>query len=95
MKGTIVIAGHSLLVTSVRLLNGRFEILAELQGPFPAVTGQPATVFGEDGRGLLQGGTFTVREVRAGERLEISITHQVDRITSEKMTYGESRKKAT
>lgn len=95
MKGTVVIAGYVLAVTSVRLLNGQFEILAGRKGPVPALTGEPATVFGEDGRGILQGGTFTVREIGAGERLEIAITYQLDRITSEKMTYGESRKRAT
>ena len=88
-KGTVVIAGHQLAVTSVRLKDGRFEIMAEKQGPVPALTDEPATVFGEDGRGILQGGMFTVREIGSHERLQVTVTWTVTTVTSEKTVCGE------
>jgi len=51
--GTVVVAGVAFEVTEIRLTGGRFVIIACHPGPVPGLRG-PATLFGADGKGILQ-----------------------------------------
>ena len=52
--GTVVVAGRSYEVLRLRLICGQLHVVAYGRGPSPAVRDEPATVFGEDGRGVCQ-----------------------------------------
>ena len=79
MIGTVVIAGRTYQITGLRLICGQLHITAHARGPAPRITGQPATVFGEDGKGVCQSWDITIPEL--GRRddvtvvLPIQITH--------------------
>lgn len=83
-----MVGGYAFPVVSVRLVNGTFEIIAEVSGPHPGLADAAATVFGEDGQGIMQGGTFTLREIGEREKIRIAITYRTERILSEKTTYS-------
>lgn len=63
--GFVVIAGHRLPITSVRLSGGAIRLEYLLQGPLPAMAGH-VTVFGADGRGIWQGHEARYPEIEAG-----------------------------
>ncbi len=81
-RGTMVISGHEFTVNQIRLRNSRFEITAIGRGPLAAVKNEPATIYGEDGKGVLQGGVLNVPEVADGEPITVTVTFQVTMVIS-------------
>ncbi len=77
--GTVVIAGRTYQVTGLRLTGGTFQVTAHGQGPAPAVTGEPVTIFGEDGLGVCQSWAIDIpalgRHQDATITLPVQITH--------------------
>ena len=77
--GTVVIAGRTYEITSLRLRDGKLLITAYGQGPSPAVRDQPAAVFGDDGQGICQSWHVTIpglsRHQDVTIELPVQITH--------------------
>lgn len=66
--GYVVIGGHRFPVDSVRLVDGAVEVTYTIRGPVAAFSGH-ITVFGEDGRGIMQGHEAKVGAVKEGVTL--------------------------
>lgn len=77
--GTVVIAGRTYPITGLRLLDGKLQVTAHGWGPAPAVTGEPATIFGEDGLGVCQSWAIDMPRLSSHQDawliLPIQITH--------------------
>ena len=78
--GTVVIAGRTYPVTGLRLHNGQLQITAHGPGPVKAVTGQPATVFGDDGIGVCQSWNCDIPQLGADECVTIILPIQIARL---------------
>ena len=70
--GHFVIAGMSFPIHGIELREGRIWFLASRPGPFDC-PGGPVTIFGEDGRGIGQGGVFGPVSAEDGVMLEMKI----------------------
>lgn len=81
-RGMIVIAGHEFPVNSIRLRNGKYEIVATGYGPLPEFINEPITIFGEDGQGVAQGGLFNFRATGRGEHIMIIVPLRVTSVTA-------------
>ncbi len=69
-KGHAVIGGRRFEIHDVLLVNGKIEVRFFIHGPQAPFSG-PITIFGADGRGILQGKTYVIdREIPAGMRWE-------------------------
>ena len=68
MYGTVTVDGYQYWITSLQLRGGHFVIQASRHGPVRACTGEPATVFGQDGIGICQSWltTLTPQEAASG-----------------------------
>ncbi len=69
--GTVVIAGQVYEIAGLRLRDGLLLITARGYGPSPEVRDAPATVFGEDGRGVCQ--AWHIRIPRLGRHQDVTI----------------------
>ena len=81
--GTVVVAGRTLTVTGLALAEGKLIITATIwaiRSPWPAITNQPAAVFGPDNQPVCRGWLVSIPHVPAGKNvimtlpLEITIT---------------------
>lgn len=75
--GTVVIAGRTYQVTALRLHAGQLHIAAYARGPAPAITDQPATVFGDDGQGVCQSWHVTIRELGRHDDVHVILPMQI------------------
>jgi hypothetical protein len=75
--GTVVIAGRTYQVTGLRLHGGKIRITAHGLGPAPAVTGQPATIFGDDGIGVCQSWDCNLPGLAEDECVHIDLPIQI------------------
>ena len=77
--GTVVIVGRTYQITGLRLLDGQLQVTAQGWGPSPAVTGEPVTIFGEDGLGVCQAWNIDIPALGSHQDatviLPIQITH--------------------
>ena len=56
MSGYVIVDGHKIPVTEIRLDGGKIKFVCERRGPVPSYSGTgPVTVFGEDDIGVCQG----------------------------------------
>ena len=78
--GTVVVEGRAYPVTGIRFTGGRLEITARRQGPDPAVSGPPVTVYGADGQGVFQGGRLEMDAVAAGDTAPLLLFYTFDKI---------------
>lgn len=68
-KGTVVIGGLRFDVEDVLLVSGRIVVCFVIRGPQEPFSG-PITIFGSDGKGILQGKTYVLdKPVRPGDAL--------------------------
>jgi hypothetical protein len=75
--GTVVIAGRTYQITGLRLRDGKLQITAYGGGPSPAVSDEPAAVFGEDGLGVCQSWHVTIPELGSHENVHIILPIQI------------------
>ena len=76
MMGTVVIAGRTYRVTRLRLHGGQLHIEAYARGPAPAITDQPATIFGDDGQGVCQSWNLSIPPLRARDDVTVILPLQ-------------------
>jgi hypothetical protein len=74
--GTVVIAGRAYHITGIRLHGGQLRITAHGRGPAPAASGQPATVFGDDGQGICQSWACDIPAVSRHQDVQITLPLQ-------------------
>lgn len=73
-NGTVVIAGLVYQIIKLELENSRIVITARRYGKAPALTNEPITIFGQDGRGIGQGGHVSVGRVGwAGGHADVKV----------------------
>lgn len=75
--GTVVIAGRTYQITGLKLHGGQLHIQAHGRGPAPAITGQPATVFGDDGQGVCQSWSCDMPELCTCQDVYITLPLQI------------------
>lgn len=80
--GTVVIAGRTYQVTGLRLAGGMFQVTAHGQGPAPAVTGEPATIFGEDGLGVCQAWAVDLPRLSRHQDATVILPIQITSLTA-------------
>jgi hypothetical protein len=80
VSGYVIVDGHKIPVTEIRLTGGKMKLTCEVAGPLPSYTGNgPVTVFGEDDVGVCQGYCFmTWAEVRARDLLTVRVWMAVE-----------------
>jgi len=78
--GTVVIAGRTYEITGLRLRDGQLQITAHGHGPSPAVSDQPAAVFGEDGQGVCQSWHVDIPKLAMHENAHITLPIQIIQI---------------
>jgi hypothetical protein len=67
--GYVVIGGHRFPVDGVRLIRGAVDVTFTIRGPVAPFSGH-VTVFGEDGRGIMQGHEMKIGGVKDGDTWE-------------------------
>jgi hypothetical protein len=78
--GTIVTGGLTYQITRIELRGGKFIFTASRHGEAPELVNEPVTIFGQDGRGICQGGMFSVRATRHWHTTEITVTLKMERV---------------
>ena len=78
--GTVVVAGRTYQITELRLRDGKFQVTAFGRGPSPAVSDEPATVFGEDGQGVCQSWHVSIPELGRHENVHIVLPIQITHV---------------
>lgn len=83
----VVIDGHQFPILRIRLSDGVTQLVYEVRGPLPALSGS-ITVFGDDGRGVWQGGVRNVPELADGEVWTVSYRMQTTNVVDGEVTLG-------
>jgi hypothetical protein len=85
VTGSIVVAGRELPVTRLDLEEGMLKITAKtrVERDWPAVTDEPAAVFGWDGQAVCRGWRVSIPAVRAGRFVEIVLPIRIASLESE------------
>jgi hypothetical protein len=78
--GTVVVAGRTYQITGLRLRDGQLHITAHGWGPSPAVSDQPAAVFGEDGQGICQSWHVDIPKLKVHQDVTIVLPIQITRL---------------
>lgn len=80
--GVVVAGPLRLQITDIRLRRGVIVITACGQGPVPEFHGN-ATVFGEDGQGIYQGGYLDVAAVPRACHVDAELKLRIDTVTAD------------
>jgi len=82
-RGTLVCAGITFNVIGVILRDSKILLVASTPGPTPQFRNEPVTIFGEDGKGIGQGGLLNLdRPARRGDTVTITFELTLNAIVS-------------
>jgi hypothetical protein len=84
----ILLNGHRFPVASLTLVEGRIRIVTKaIPGPLETCNDAFLTLFGDDGRGILQAGPVDLIAVRAGNTCFLTYDITVETAYIEKVTH--------